>query len=173
MSGGLLFSRISTNISEGIYFDDIYLECHTCWFRVCLSCSPHHQGHVLQRVKSIRDVQIMPELNTSANCACCTSRVKLGWHCTRCGFAICLTCHLAPGSDDWLLLRTRTSMLFTDHLMEHLKFSPTAPLMVCVRGILFFLRGLPNATRGCRCVNDPNLANHCGTCYIRKLTYTH
>jgi hypothetical protein len=143
------------------------MECLTCWFRICLSCSSLHQHHFLQRVKSIRDTRSMPELNTSAKCACCSGRVRLGIHCTQCEFAICLTCHLAP-TKNYMSLRAKTSQLLIDHGIEHVKYYPILPLIINVRGLLFFLRNLPPIGGGCRCLYDLNMVNHCGTCYIRE-----
>lgn len=151
----------------GIHFEDLYMECMTCWFRVCLSCSSLHRHHFLQRVKPIRKWQDMPELSTSATCACCSGRVRLGMHCTRCDFAMCLECRLAA-TDDFEFLRAKTAQLLIDHGMKHTKYSSMVPLIIYVSGLLFFLRKLPPVGGGCRCLNDPDVVNHCGTCYIRK-----
>lgn len=150
---------------NGIYFEDIYWECLTCWFRLCNSCTSAHKGHPLQKMKSIRDMKDMPELNTpQKKCACFTDKVKIGMHCTRCEFAICLTCHLAP-NDNFQSMRLKTSKLLIAHIIEHEKYTDVPLLMISVRGPLFFLRNLPPIINGCQCCYDTNLANHCGTCY--------
>lgn len=154
---------------QGIYFEDIYWECLACWFRLCNSCTSAHKDHPLQKIKSIRDMKDMPELNTpQKKCACCSVKVRIGMHCTRCEFAICLTCHLAP-SENFRSMRLKTSNLLISHMIEHDKYFNIPPLMINVRGPLFFLRNLPPIINGCQCRYDVNLANHCGTCYRRKL----
>lgn len=158
---------LQTNMLLAIYFEELYWECLACWFRLCLSCAPIHKDQPMQRMKAIRDVKDMPELNTPKKCACCSGKVRIGMHCTRCEFAICLTCHLAP-VDDFESLRAKTSQLLLDHGIEHEKYLSVDPLMISVRGVLFFLRSLPPIGKGCRCLYDPNLVNHCGTCYMRK-----
>lgn len=171
MSDDIFSIRKSSDKYAAIYFDEVYYECLACWFRVCVSCSSEHRQHELIRVKSVRTSKSMPELNTNTICASCANRVKLGWYCSRCDFSICLTCHLAPSSD-FRATRRKTSQLFLGHAQKHLEVSMSEPMMVCVRGELFFLRSLPSTTSSCHCCYDPNLTNHCGTCYIRKLPAT-
>jgi len=161
----------ATNILRGIYFEDLYSECLTCWFRLCNSCTPLHRDHFqhfLQPIKAIREARTMPQLNTAGPriCACCGTIAKLGMQCTACAFAICLTCHLAP-DEDFESKRMATSRLLINHALEHGKYSSLRPLMISIRGILFFMRSLPPIEKGCRCINDSTLVNHCGTCYTR------
>ena len=162
------FSWKLTNMRLGIYFGDIYWECLACWFRLCVSCTSIHKEHPLQRMKSVRDAKDMPEIDTVGKCACCGGKARLGMHCTVCEFAICLTCHLAPTAN-FKSLRSKTSKLLIDHKIEHDKYFQRDLLMISVRGLLFFLRSLPPIGKGCFCIHDTNLVNHCGTCYIRKL----